>query len=227
MLKGVRMRTEPFDIDRVMERIRERMEQYPKAAMFELAEMGYRSTFEQLVACIISIRTLDEVTLVQAPKLFAKARTPAEMASLTPEEIDRLIAPSQFHEQKAYQIREMAVRIRDEFDGELPCDLDVMLSFRGVGIKCAHLALGIACGMPFISVDVHVHRVTNRWGYVATRTPEQTTRALEQVLPERYWIEFNRIIMPFGKHICTGVRPKCSICPVESMCAQVGVTAHR
>jgi len=210
-----------------MERIGRRMEEYPKAAMFELAERGYRSPFEQLVACIISIRTLDEVTLERSPVLFARARTPEAMAQLAPEEIDRLIAPSQYHEQKSYQIKAIAERVRDEFGGELPCDLEIMLSFHGVGIKCAHLTLGVACGQPFISVDVHVHRVTNRWGYIATRTPEATTRALEELLPERYWIEFNRIIMPFGKHICTRIRPKCSICPVEPMCAQVGVTEHR
>jgi endonuclease-3 len=94
-----------------------------------------------------------------------------------------------------------------------------------VGPKCANLVLGIACGQPKIGVDVHVHRVTNRWGYVRTRTPEQTMVALEQQLPPRYWVEINKLLVPFGKHICQGVHPRCSVCPVADMCRQVGVVA--
>ena len=101
------------------------------------------------------------------------------------------------------------------------------MSFHGVGPKCANLVLAIACGRPAIGVDVHVHRVTNRWGVIRTRTPEQSVAALEGVLPKRYWIDINRLLVPFGKHVCTGSRPNCSTCPVLDMCRQVGVTAHR
>ena len=103
----------------------------------------------------------------------------------------------------------------------------MLLGFRGVGPKCANLTLGIACDVPVIGVDIHVHRVTNRWGYVAARTPEKTMAALQQALPKRYWVEINALLVPFGKHVCTGVRPKCSTCPLVSMCRQVGVTGHR
>lgn len=102
-----------------------------------------------------------------------------------------------------------------------------MQSFAGIGPKCANLALGVACGQSLISVDIHVHRVTNRWGYVRTSAPERTMTALQDVLPERYRVEINASLVPFGKHICTGVRPKCSTCPVLDMCQQVGVTSHR
>ena len=102
-----------------------------------------------------------------------------------------------------------------------------MLSFRGVGPKCTNLVMGVACGKARIGVDIHVHRVTNRWGYVQARSPERTLAALEAVLPRRYWVELNRLLVPFGKHVCTGGRPRCSACPVLSMCRQVGVTAHR
>ena len=102
-----------------------------------------------------------------------------------------------------------------------------MQSFQGIGPKCANLALGIACNQQRISLDIHVHRVCNRWGYVRTRTPEQTMGALETILPPEYWVEINERLVPFGKHICTGVRPKCSSCPVLEMCRQVGVTSHR
>ncbi len=115
----------------------------------------------------------------------------------------------------------------DEHGGHLPCDRDVLLSLAGVGPKCANLVLSIACGEPHISVDIHVHRVTNRWGYVQTSTPERTLAALEEKLPQRYWAEINPLLVPFGKHICTGRLPRCTICPVLEMCRQVGVTAHR
>ena len=114
-----------------------------------------------------------------------------------------------------------------EYGGTLPCDEEVLLSFKGVGPKCANLVLGIACGQSSIGVDIHVHRVTNRWGYVAASTPVKTMRALQEKLPRRYWVEINALLVPFGKHICTGVRPKCSTCPLLDMCQQVGVTSHR
>jgi len=210
-----------------MRLIRTAVRPWPKAALFELAEDGFKSTFEQLVACIISIRTYDEVTLPVSRKLFERARTPAEVSELTYEELDALISQSTFHERKASQIFEIARRAVDEFDGRLPCDREVFMSFSGVGPKCANLVLGIACGEPFISVDIHVHRVTNRWGYVRASTPEKTLVAFEAKLPRRYWIEINRLLVPFGKHICTGNLPHCSTCPVLDMCQQVGVKAHR
>ncbi|MDQ2691436.1 MAG: endonuclease III [Chloroflexota bacterium] len=217
----------PFDIGVAVRRIRKAVQPWPKAALFELAENGFASTFEQLLACIISIRTYDEVTLPVSTKLFARARTPAEIIELTYEDLDALISPSTFHERKASQILAIARRVLEEFDGEVPCDPEVLMSFPGVGPKCAHLVLGIACGEPFISVDVHVHRVTNRWGYVRASTPEKTMAALSEKLPRRYWIEINRLLVPFGKLICTGKLPHCSTCPVLDMCRQVGVTAHR
>ena len=218
---------EPFDIDRALTRIRHEVKDFADAAMFELAARGHRSLFEQLVACILSIRTRDEVSLPAALTLLARARTPEQMRKLSVDEIDRLIGAVTFHEPKARQIHEVAMRIVDELGGELPADPAVLQSFRGVGPKCAHLALGVALGQEHISVDIHVHRVTNRWGYVSARTPERTLAALEQVLPRRHWVELNRLLVPFGKHVCTGTRPRCSSCPVLEMCQQVGVTDHR
>jgi endonuclease-3 len=223
----VRSAKKPFNIDRAMSLIRETVKPYPKAAMFELAERGFSSLFEQLIGCIISIRTLDEVSLPAAVRLLGQAWQPSALAALSTMEIEQLIAPSTFHERKAAQIQAIARRVADEFGGELPCDEQVLLSFKGVGVKCAHLALGVGCGKPYISVDIHVHRVTNRWGYVSTSTPEKTMQALEEKLPGEYWVEINRMLVPFGKHICTGAQPRCSTCPVLDMCQQVGVTKHR
>jgi endonuclease III len=221
------MEERPFDIGVALERIEEAVAPWPKAALFQLAEEGYTSTFEQLLACIISIRTYDEVTLPVSRKLFARARTPADVGQLSWEELDALISPSTFHERKANQILAIARDVEERFGATLPCDRDVLLSFAGVGPKCANLVLGVACGTPVISVDIHVHRVTGRWGYVQASTPEKTLVALEVTLPQRYWIDINRLLVPFGKHICTGNRPRCSTCPVLDMCRQVGVEEHR
>lgn len=217
----------PHDIDEMLRRIAEAVQPFPKAALFELAEDGFDTPFQQLVACIISIRTRDEVTLPVARDLLRQASTPQAMLDLAEEQIDELIGSVTFHRPKAGQIRSMARRVVDEFGGKVPCDTDTLQSFSGVGPKCAHLVLGIACGQFRVSADIHVHRVTNRWGYVATRVPEQTMVALEEKLPRRYWVEINRLLVPFGKHICTGQRPRCSTCPVLEMCQQVGVTSHR
>jgi len=217
----------PFNIDLAIERVRKAVQPFQKAALFELADEGYGSPFEVLVACIISIRTRDETTLPVARRLFTRARTAAEVAGLTVAELDALIGACTFHEAKASQIHELARRVVDEFGGELPCDRDTLLSLRGVGPKCGNLALGIACGQPWIGVDIHVHRVTNRWGLVHASTPEKTMAALETALPRAYWVEINRLLVPFGKHVCTGALPRCSTCPVLDMCRQVEVDAHR
>lgn len=217
----------PFDIDAALAAIGDAVRPFPPAAMFALAEEGWATPFQQLVACVISIRTYDEVSLPLSRDLFAAAPTPAAVAALGAPQIARLIRGSTFAERKAEQILAIAERVVAEHGGELPCDEATMRAFAGVGVKCANLALGIACGQPRISVDVHVHRVTNRWGYVRTGTPEQTTVALERVLPEEHRVAINRLLVPFGKHVCTGVRPKCSTCPVLAMCEQVGVTSHR
>jgi endonuclease-3 len=217
---------EPFDIDVVLGRIRKAVAPFAPAAMFELADEGFDSLFEQLVACIISTRTRDESTVVIARELFNAARTPHDIADLSVADIDRLIRASTFHGAKAPQIQQIARRVRDEFGGDLPADAELLMSLPGVGPKCANLALGVATGQARISVDVHVDRITNRWGYVQTRSPEETMDALEKILPREYWIEINRLLVPFGKHVCTGPLPACSTCPVLSMCRQVGVTRH-
>lgn len=211
----------PFDIDIVLDRVRESVSAFPKAAMFELREQGYTSLFEQLISCLISVRTYDEVSLPVSRRLFDRARTPEAIAQLTPEEIEMLIRDCTYPEQKARQIHAIATQVVSDYQGKLPADLDVLLSFKGIGVKCAHLALGIACNQPFISVDVHVHRITNRWGYVKTKTPEKTTIALEAKLPQQYWIEMNQLLVPFGKHVCTGKHPHCSQCPVLNWCEQI------
>jgi endonuclease-3 len=206
-----------------MSRVRTAVAGYPKAMLFQLHDEGFTSPFEILVACLLSVRTRDEISLPRARRLFAVARTPAEVAALDINTIDDLISGCAFHLVKAEQIHTIARLVVEENEGSLPCSFELMTSYPGIGPKCANLALGIACGEPKIGVDVHVHRITNRWGYVSTRTPEQTLLALESRLPQQYWREINALLVPFGKHICTAQSPKCATCPVLDMCEQRGV----
>jgi endonuclease-3 len=169
------MPKQPFDVRSAVVRLRKAVEPYPKAALFELVSEGFDSVFEVLVACIISIRTRDETTIPVAKKLFARARTPKAIARLSVDEIDELIGASTFHRGKAGQIHAIAERTVRELKGVLPCDSETLQTFQGVGPKCANLAVGIVCGEALIGVDVHVHRVTNRWGIVAAPTPISST----------------------------------------------------
>jgi endonuclease III len=218
---------ENFDLDTVLERIGKATKGFPKAAMFELAERGYSSLFEQLISCIISIRTLDETTIPVSLRLFREARTPEAILKLGTGRLTALLYGSTYPEQKTQTIQGVARAAMKEFGGQLPATFDQLTALKGVGPKCANLALGVAVGQAAISVDVHVHRVVNRWGFVQASQPEATLRELEQKVPARRWIDINRLLMPFGKHICTGAMPKCSTCVVQDYCEQVGVTSHR
>lgn len=216
--------SQDFDIDEVFRRLRVAVAPYPKAAMFELRDRGYATPFQQLVASLISARTRDETSLEVAERLFAAADTPAAMAALTEDRLVELLHGATFPEPKARDILALSRSIVEELDGEVPDTPDGLMRFHGVGPKIAALTLAVGFGIPALAVDIHVHRIANRWGYVQARTPEKTMAALLAVLPKRYWVEINERLVPFGKWVCTGERPRCSTCPLLSMCARVGVT---
>ena len=216
---------DPFDIDAVFRLLREVVAPLPKAAMFELRDRGHGTPFEQLVAALISARTRDETTTPVCLRLFAVARTPAAMAALEEPALVELLHGATFPEPKARDILALSRSIAAA--GAVPDTAEGLMALRGVGPKIAALTLGVGFEVPAISVDIHVHRIVNRWGYVAANTPERTMRALAAVLPERYWIEINERLVPFGKVICTGERPRCSACLLLRQCRQVGVTATR
>jgi endonuclease III len=218
---------EPFDIDAVFERLRRAVADLPKAAMFDLRDRGYGTPFEQLVGSLISARTRDETTVEVCLRLFAEARTPDDFVALPEDRLVALLMGATFPEPKARDLKVIARQIIDEHGGKVPDSLAELTAFRGVGPKIAALTLAVGFGRPAVSVDVHVHRITNRWGYVATTSPERTMLALEKQLPQRYWIEINERLVPFGKFVCTAARPKCSTCLLLSMCDQVGVVNPR
>jgi endonuclease-3 len=218
---------EPFDIDAVFERLRRAVADLPKAAMFDLRDRGYGTPFEQLVGSLISARTRDETTVEVCLRLFAEARTPDDFVALPEDRLVALLMGATFPEPKARDLKVIARQIIDEHGGKVPDSLVELTAFRGVGPKIAALTLAVGFGRPAVAVDVHVHRITNRWGYVATTSPERTMLALEKLLPQRYWIEITERLVPFGKFVCTAMRPKCSTCLLLSMCRQVGVVNPR
>ena len=221
------MEKEPIDVDEIFRRLRHATAGMPKAAMFELRDRGYGGAFEQLVAALISARTRDETTIPICMRLFALAHTPERLLSLDEPKLVDLLRGATFAEAKVRDLRQIARQIQEEYSGRVPDTVEELTSFRGVGPKIAGLTIGVAFDKPAIAVDVHVHRVTNRWGYVAASTPEKTLAQLKHKLPKRYWIEINERLVPFGKFVCTGVQPKCSTCLLLSICRQVGVTGHR
>ncbi len=186
-----------------------------------------RSAFRLLVACVISLRTKDEVTADASRRLFEIAATPERLAALDVEQIAAAIYPAGFYNTKAGQLREIGTIIRDHHDGEVPADETKLLALPGVGRKTANLVLGLGFGIPAICVDTHVHRISNRLGMVATKTPEQTEKALNRVLPQDFWIPINDWLVTFGQNCCHPTSPKCSECPLTDMCPRVGVTRSR
>ena len=212
-----------FPIYSVLKRCADAVADREPAAMFGLKQEGYGSLYEQLISCVLSIRTYDEVSIVASRRLFQRARTPEQMVELPEEELLRLIHDVTYPGQKAPNILRISQEIIEKYQGRTPDTFEELTAFKGIGPKCANLALGVALNRPVISVDVHVHRITNRWGYVATKTPEKTLKALQEKLPENLRVEINRVLVPFGKHICRGRYPKCRSCPVSADCAQVGV----
>jgi endonuclease-3 len=197
----------------------------PTALAVIAAEHG--DPFRILVACILSLRTQDTTTGPAAARLFAVATTPAALAALPARTLARLIYPVGFYRTKARVLRAMSRDLLERFGGRVPDDIDALLTLKGVGRKTANLVVTMGYGKPGICVDTHVHRISNRLGYVRTRDPEATEMALRARLPRRFWIGYNDLLVAFGQNVCTPVSPRCSTCPVRPLCRRVGVTSAR
>jgi len=179
------------------------------------------------VACLLSLRTQDTTTGPAAARLFALADTPHAMLELSARTIERAIYPVGFYRTKARVILGLSRDLLDRFDGGVPDDIDALLTLKGVGRKTANLVVTLGFDKPGICVDTHVHRISNRLGYVRTRTPDETEMALRAKLPARYWIGYNDLLVTFGQNVCAPVSPKCSLCPVARLCRRVGVRTSR
>jgi endonuclease III len=187
----------------------------------------FKSPFLVLISCLLSLRTRDETTLPACERLFARADTMQGMLKITVAEIQQLIYPVGFYKTKARGIHLICDDLIHRFGAQVPDDLESLLTLKGVGRKTANLVLTEGFGKPGICVDTHVHRISNRLGYVKTRTPEETEFALREKLPRRYWIEYNAILVTWGQNVCKPVSPVCSSCPVRNICQRVNVDISR
>ena len=183
--------------------------------------------FSTLISCLLSLRTKDETTRGASERLFRLARTPKRMLALQPATIERAIFPVGFYHTKARTVRAVCRTLLERYGGRVPDDLDELLTIKGVGRKTANLVVTLAFKKDGICVDTHVHRISNRWGYVRTKTPEQTEMALRRTLPRRYWQIYNDLLVTFGQNLCHPTSPWCSQCPLERRCAKRGVTHSR
>ena len=187
----------------------------------------YESPFRVLISCILSLRTQDATTAKASHRLFAVADSPQATLKLTAKEIETLIYPVGFYKTKAKNILDICRTLINQYNGNVPDEIDELLKLKGVGRKTANLVVTLGYKKPGICVDTHVHRISNRWGYVKTKTPEKTEVALRAKLPTQYWIEYNDLLVSFGQHLCRPISPLCSACPVKKFCRRVGVTARR
>ncbi len=187
-----------------------------------------KDPYQVLISCLISLRTKDEVTSVATDKLFSLAKTPKKMLALSYEAIEKAIYPVGFYKTKAKTIKHVSQRILDDYNGKVPDTIDELIKLKGVGRKTANLVVGLGYNQPAMCVDTHVHRISNRLGYVKTKNPHETEFALREKLPQKYWIEYNELLVNYGQHICAPISPKCdSECVIKEFCPQIGVGKHR
>ena len=183
--------------------------------------------FAVLVSCIISLRTRDEVTELASARLFTLAKLPAELLELSNAKIEKAIYPAAFYRNKTKSLKELCQVLVKEYSGKVPNKLEELLKLKGVGRKTANLTLILGHNKPGICVDIHVHRISNRWGYVKTKSPDETEMVLRAILPKRFWKGYNDLLVSFGQNLCKPVSPFCGSCPLEDQCPKIGVNRFR
>ncbi|MGC8971816.1 MAG: endonuclease III domain-containing protein [bacterium] len=214
------------DIHRIIEILRESVKNWKQPIVTQIAERE-RDPFRILISTILSLRTKDNVTASASERLFSLANTPEEMLNLSEDKIAKAIYPVGFYRNKAKTIKEISKVLVEKYNGKVPDDLEELLKIKGIGRKTANLVITLSYNKPGICVDTHVHRISNRLGYVKTKTPEETEFALREKLPVEYWIEFNDLLVTLGQTICHPVSPRCSICPIREYCDRIGVKRSR
>ena len=214
------------DIHIVIRLVKKSIQQWPVPFMDRLTKDG-ADPFKVLVACILSLRTRDQTAAEASERLFALSADPFSMAQLDVEIIEKAIVPVGFYRTKAKQIRGLSQQICRESQGMVPDALDGLLQLSGVGRKTANLVRTLGYNKPGICVDIHVHRICNRLGYVESASPNETEDILRAKLPQKHWIRFNALLVTFGQNQCTPISPRCRSCPVSSFCQQVGVLSSR
>lgn len=215
-----------FDIDAVMARLEAAARAWDSPAVTVIAKRD-RDPFKVLVSCILSLRTKDTTTGPASLRLFSLADTPEKMFRLDLQAIEAAIYPVGFYRNKALQIREICQILTEKYAGSVPESIEELLQFRGVGRKTANLVVTLGFNKPGICVDSHVHRICNHWGYVTTKSPDETELTLREILPKRYWLRINDLLVAFGQNLCRPVSPFCSKCPVYCFCLRNNVFKNR
>jgi endonuclease III len=217
---------EDRDIHAAMRILRREAAKWQTPVVTLIAEAS-DSPFKVLISCILSLRTQDSTTAQASRRLFALADLPETMVRLTAKKIEGAIFPVGFYRTKANTILEICRTLIEKYSGKVPDEIDELIKLKGVGRKTANLVVTLGYNKPGICVDTHVHRISNRWGYVKTATPAKTEVALREKLPKQYWIQYNDLLVSFGQQLCRPISPLCSQCPVAKYCNQVGVTTRR
>ena len=192
-----------------------------------LVAVQKQDPFSVLISTVISLRTKDDVTLSASERLLAEAPDVKSMLALDDERIAQLIFPAGFYRRKASQIKSIAEILEKEYGGQVPPDAEKLMKLPGVGIKTANLTLNLGFGIDAICVDCHVHQISNRLGWIETKTPEESEKVLQTIMPRRFWIPLNELLVSYGQEVCTSVSPKCSLCPEREVCPKKGVTRTR
>ncbi|MCR4293235.1 MAG: endonuclease III [Candidatus Kuenenia sp.] len=214
-----------FDIDIILAEIKHKNKEFAEPAVTTISRE--RTPFHVLISCLLSLRTKDQTTRAASERLFAIADNPEDMKKIPLQKLEKLIYPVGFYRRKAVTILEICETLTKDYEGKVPDEIDELLKLNGVGRKTANLVVSLGYKKPGICVDVHVHRITNRWGYIKTKTPAETECALRKKLPAKYWLSINDLLVTYGQNICVPISPKCSLCPVNSYCKKAGVTRHR
>ncbi|HUU30212.1 MAG TPA: endonuclease III [archaeon] len=213
-------------IHEVIEKLKSAAESWNVPIVTDISRQR-RDPFKVLIGTVLSLRTKDETTARAVERLFKLAETPAQMLQLSAELIAKAIYPVGFYKTKAANILRICSQLVEKHDGIVPDEIDELLTFQGVGRKTANLVVTLGYGKPGICVDTHVHRISNRLGYVKTKSPEKTEFALRKRLPSQYWIIYNDLLVAFGQNLCKPISPFCSRCPLSHLCERVGVNRFR
>ncbi len=213
------------DIDAVIERLREAYKGFVEPIVTKVAKDN--DPYKVLVSTVLSLRTKDATTMEASFRLFEKADTVEKLNNLSESEIEKLIYPVGFYKTKAKNLKKIAKTIIEKYNSKVPCDMEELLKLPNVGRKTANLVLAKGYNIPAVCVDIHVHRISNRLGLITTKNPLETEMKLREILPEKYWIEYNDLLVPFGQNICKPISPFCSICPIIAFCDKVGISRHR
>jgi len=214
------------DIDQVIKILKQELKDLPDPSV-TLVGKRWKSPFLVLISCIMSLRTKDETTLPASERFFKVADTPQKMIKLTPKQIEKLIYPVGFYKTKARNILGICHDVLEKFDGRVPDDIDTLLTMKGVGRKTANLVLTEGYGIPAMCVDTHVHRISNRFGYINTKEPNESEMVLRAQLPKKHWMYYNALLVTWGQNVCKPVSPLCSKCKLSHLCSQRDVTIRR